>query len=44
MIVLPPGFSVSLFVSELFAYAVPFAAIIWLMAVGFFIIKSLKRL
>lgn len=43
MIVLPPGFDMPLFVSELYAYAVPFAVIIWLMGVGFLIIKMLRR-
>lgn len=43
MIALPPGFDMPLFVSELYAYAVPFAGIIWLMGVGFLIIKILKK-
>lgn len=44
MIALPPGFDVSLFVSELYSFAVPFVGIIWLMACGSLIIKMLKRL
>lgn len=44
MIVLPPGFDVTLFVSELYAYAVPFASVIWLVGVGFLIIKALRRI
>lgn len=43
MIQLPPGFDVTLFVSELYSFAVPFAGIFWLMAVGFLIIKMMKR-
>lgn len=43
MIALPPGFDVALFVSELYAFAVPFAGVIWLMSVGFLILKILKR-
>lgn len=44
MIQLPPGFDVSLYVSELYSFAVPFAGIIWLMGVGFMIVKMLKRI
>lgn len=44
MIALPPGFDVALFVSELYAFAVPFAGIIFLMSSGFLIIKMLRRL
>ena len=44
MIQLPPGFDVVLFVSELYSFAVPFAGIIWLMGVGYLIIKSFRRI
>lgn len=44
MIALPPGFDVSLFVGELFAFAVPFAGVIFLMSTGFLILKMLRRL
>ncbi len=43
MIQLPPGFDINLFVSELYSFAVPFAGLIWLMGVGFLIIKILKK-
>jgi hypothetical protein len=43
MITLPPGFDVSVFVSDLFAFVVPFASIALLVGIGYFLVSMIRR-
>ncbi len=43
MITLPPGFDAAAFASELYSAAAPFAAIAFMIAVGFMLIRILNR-